>query len=462
MAQRTGLSDPNRHLTQRNGFYTYKRRVPAKVSLLDARFPIIRIALGTRDLGEARVKRDAHERADDELWASLCEGSEQAAAFSRYKAIVARADAIGFRYRHLSTILLEETGTDILSRLRALQNAKPASVEETAILGGVATPGVPLARALKIFVEEIVADEHATKSKGQYKRWLNKQEYAVRNFEEVCGPRCIEEITREDAKKYYTWWKEKIVPDRASGRKATHTASSGNRNFGILRVLYRRYFEFVNGGSNTGMVTPFDKLSFSDKRKKGSNKRQAFTTEWIVERILALGALAGLNEEARAILLGTVETGCRISELANLRPDQIRLSGPVPYLAIEPSEDPDDPIEIKTRSSIRDIPLVGVSLAAMKKFPNGFPRYKDNASSLSAALNKYLLENGLRPTKEHVAYSLRHSFEDRMIRAKIDVEVRKILMGHSIDRPEYGDGGGLKLKRDELARMALSFDPAIV
>lgn len=434
---------------------------------MDSRSPTIRIALGTRDLGEARIKRDAHERADDELWASLCEGSDQAAAFSRYKAIVARADAIGFRYRHLSAILVEETGADILSRLRALQTVKPASHDETAILGGLASPGVPLKQALSVYVEEIAADELKGKSKAQYKRWLQKQERAVATFEDVCGPRCIEEITREDARAYYKWWKEKIVPKRPdeknpTGTKATHTASSGNRNIGILRTLYRRYFEYLNGVDEDDATTPFDKFSFADKRQKGKKKRPPFSTEWIVSRILAVGALAGMNEEARGIVLVIAETGCRVSEVANLRPDQIRLSDPIPHLMIEPCEDADDPVEIKTESSIREIPLVGVALEVMKKFPNGFPRYKDKGSNLSATQNKYFRENGLFPSKRHVIYSLRHSFEDRMIRAKVDVEVRMVLMGHSIERPEYGDGGGLSLKRDELARMALPFDPAIV
>ena len=42
---------------------------------------------------------------------------------------------------------------------------------------------------------------------------------------------------------------------------------------------------------------------------------------------------------------------------------------------------------------------------------HGFPRYRDKSSNLSATLNKFLLENGLRPTEDHTVYSLRHSFK---------------------------------------------------
>jgi hypothetical protein len=75
--------------------------------------------------------------------------------------------------------------------------------------------------------------------------------------------------------------------------------------------------------------------------------------------------------------------------------------------AANPPAAPDD--------SLREIPFVGAALAALKAKPEGFPRYRDNSSTFSATANKFLLENGLRPTEEHTVYSLRHSFKDRLI-----------------------------------------------
>jgi hypothetical protein len=66
---------------------------------------------------------------------------------------------------------------------------------------------------------------------------------------------------------------------------------------------------------------------------------------------------------------------------------------------------------LKTEDCQREIPLVGAALAAMKQRPKGFPRYRDKASSLSATLNKYLLRDSLRHTKDHTVYSLGHSFK---------------------------------------------------
>ncbi|MGR6752119.1 hypothetical protein ACU6QF_00130, partial [Aeromonas veronii] len=77
---------------------------------------------------------------------------------------------------------------------------------------------------------------------------------------------------------------------------------------------------------------PFDGLSFSEKKKR---KRPPFPLAWIIEKVLAVGALSGLNDEARAILFVIIESGARLGEVANLGPDTIMLSSNVPHIKIE-------------------------------------------------------------------------------------------------------------------------------
>ncbi|WP_271619240.1 hypothetical protein [Bradyrhizobium sp. CCBAU 51745] len=90
----------------------------------------------------------------------------------------------------------------------------------------------------------------------------------------------------------------------------------------------------------------------------------------------------------------------------------------------------------------------------MKKRPQGFPPYRDKASTLSATLNKYLFENGLRPTKDHTVYSLRHSFKDRLIAVEAPDSLIDSLMGHKTYKPKYGKGPSLELKLKYLQRIA--------
>ena len=111
--------------------------------------------------------------------------------------------------------------------------------------------------------------------------------------------------------------------------------------------------------------------------------------------------------------------------------------------------------------SLREIPLVGAALAALKAKPEGFPRYRDNSSTFSATTNKFLLENGLRPTEDHTVYSLRHSFKDRLIAAEAQDSLIDSLMGHDTHKPKYGKGPSLELKLKYLQRIAFKPPPSL-
>jgi len=202
----------------------------------------------------------------------------------------------------------------------------------------------------------------------------------------------------------------------------------------------------VNKMKRLGLDLPLSDLSIREGEKK---TRPAFSTAWIKETLLAPGALDGLNAEARAILLGMVNTGYRPSEGAALTAAQIRLDAEVPHISIEPIGR-----QLKSQYARRKIPLLGVSLDAIKAYPNGFPRYRDSAA-LSATINKFLRENNLLETPAHSMYSLRHSFEDRMLAAGVDDRIRRDLFGHSLNRERYGHGASLEQARDLLAPIAL-------
>jgi integrase len=96
-----------------------------------------------------------------------------------------------------------------------------------------------------------------------------------------------------------------------------------------------------------------------------------------------------------------------------------------------------------------------VSLDAFRLCPDGFERYRGSSASLSATVNKYLATNGLLETDQHVMYSLRHSFEDRMIAAEVDERHRADLFGHKHGRPRYGEGATLEHKQRIIQSFAL-------
>lgn len=445
--------DPDRHLSQRAGHFYYKRRVPAAVAHEDERAPHVRVSLKTDDLALARAKRDLLEAADDALWSSLTLGVNADPARVRYQAAMRQVEALGFTYRSAHVLAHSASIDDIAERLELIVDRKLPTDTARALAGMVDAPLVTISQAFEIYVDEIVPDELMNKSANQKASWKKVKLRAVNNFIRIISDKAMSDINRDDAQRIYRHWLARIAPKNG---KPTHSASSGNRDLGNLRVLYDAYFKHIGEDDRKN---PFAGLSFYARKKR---TRPPFPREWLTDTIMKPGAMASMNDEARAIALALIETGARPSEIANLAPSAIRVDHDVPHLAIEPRDDPDDPREIKTSSSERLVPLVGVALAVFQKHPDGFPRYRNRENDLSAALNKYFKENSLFPTAQHKIYSIRHSFEDRMKEGNLDEELRRILMGHSIDRPRYGAGGSLEWRRDELKRIELPFDASIV
>lgn len=446
-------NNPDRHLAERAGNYHYKRRVPTQIAHLDQRSPVVRMSLKTDDLALARRKRDLLEAADDELWASMIVDGANDPARRRYEAAVRRVEALGFMFHSAQDLENVANFDDLRRRLLEIEASPQREVAGPDLLGAVDVPKTTVSQAFEIYCDEIVADELISKSERQKKQWKKVKARAIANFKTLIADKAMVDITVDDAKKVYLHWLARIAPKSGS---ATATASSGNRDLGNLRVLYSAYFKHMGDARRPN---PFDGFGYSTKKKRS---RPPIPTEWIRDKVMAVGALATLNEEARGILLIMIETGARPSEIANLEPSAIRLSHKVPHLSIEPREDPDDPREIKTESSRRMVPLVGVALEAAQRHKNGFPKYRNRENELSATLNKYLRTHSLLPTKGHKVYSFRHSFEDRMKEAGLDPELRRLLMGHTVDRPKYGEGGSLEWRQRELKKVALTFDPAIV
>ena len=185
------------------------------------------------------------------------------------------------------------------------------------------------------------------------------------------------------------------------------------------------------------LQNPFSGLAFSETEKR----RHAFSNDWIEQRILEAGALSALNDEARDILLLMVNTGARPSELVNLVEKRICLDHPIPHIQIRADER-----QLKTKYSVRDLPLVGCSLDAMKNHPEGFPRYRFKSALWSNTVAKFMRQNGLLESDNHSPYSLRHSLSDRLQNAGCEDRTRKEIMGHRPEGIIYGSGSSLETK----------------
>lgn len=447
------------YLMQRGEVWWYNRRVPKRYRAFDKR-DRIRMSLDTYAREEACMLRDKLVEADNRYWAALAlaakgNGEGKDAAHANYQAAVERAQMAGFVYRPVLEIAAEEPIAGTLERLlSARDEAKRDDIPEPetaeVLLGGVSRPKVRVSEALEIYFNEIALDEQMYKSPQQKASWRKVKTLAVTYFIEQCGDLVMEEITREHALAYKAWWAEQVAPSDPSQEPLT--GYTANRRIGGIRSLYRDYFEHIG---EEDRQNPFRKISFKARQK---TEIPAFESHWVQQKILQPGIFSGLRAELQLIIFILIETGCRPSEIINLRPEDIRLSAAVPHITIRSRSHGEAKREVKTASSEREVPLVGVALEAAKRAGAAFPHYQDRNELFSANVMQGFRRRDLFPTPAHRIYSFRHAFEKRMQEANIDYGLRCLLMGHKTDRPSYGDGGSLAYRRDELMKIVHPYD----
>jgi integrase len=425
-------------LTRRNGTWHFVRRVPIEFAELDKRGVIkhstrVRIATDRAGRRAARVADRFNEQLEM-FWKGLSDGKPRE-LLNSYEAARSRSRALGFDYVE-NEQLVQQPAEARLERLEALVTkglAKDAGAR-AALLGTAKRPTLMLS---KLFVEyeDITRGEVKDLSPDQLRIWRNGRVRAVERFVEVAGDKPVTEITFDDGMDYCEWWRDRVN----EGEVEVKTA---NKDIGQLSRMLKE----ISIRRRLNLPDIFKGLRLKGEREQ---PRVPYETEFIQKRLLAKGALDGLNKDARLVLYIVADTGLRPSEVVNLQENAIVLKTPIPYVSILP-----DGRRLKTADSRRDIPIVGAALAAMRKRPQGFPRYRDKSSNLSATLNKYLWENGLRPTKDHTVYSLRHSFKDRLIAVEAPDSLIDSLMGHKTYKPKYGKGPSLELKLKYLQQIA--------
>lgn len=409
-----------------------RRKVPKRYEEIESRKFILQ-SLHTQDRGAAEAKHDGVWKSLIEMWEARLRGDNRDAQ-KYYDAAVNMANVKGMSYRLMLDV--EKLNTpELLHRIEAISDhgGKPLKIEADAFLGNVPKPKIKITAALEIFWD-LTRDKTIGMDANQIRKWKNPRKKVIGNFIHVNGNISISDITRDHMLDFRQWLLERIT----DGGIIAGTANKDLIHLGqILKT--------VNSLKRLELDLPLGELSFNEGEK---NTRPPFSDKWIVDKIMAHGALDGLNTEAKILILGMINTGYRPSEGAMLSSRTIRLDADIPHISIEPGDR-----KLKTLHSRRTIPLTGVSLNAFQSLPSGFEHYKNAVPSNT--INKFLTENGLRETPAHSMYSFRHSFEDRMLSNGVDERIRRDLFGHKLNRERYGSGASLKQSFEILKGFAL-------
>ena len=152
-----------------------------------------------------------------------------------------------------------------------------------------------------------------------------------------------------------------------------------------------------------------------------------------------------LDDDIRWLVAIIFDTGMRLSEAAGLMTQDIYLDAEVPYISLKPHPHR----RLKTASSERNIPLVGMSLWAAKRLKQHavglycFPRYSSsvrcNSNSASATLNKWIKTIA---SSNDVIHGMRHSFRDRLRAVEAPTDMIDQLGGWTLKSVGQGYGDG--------------------
>ncbi|MBB5353696.1 integrase [Haloferula luteola] len=415
--------------------YYYLRRVPKQLAEFDRRSHV-RIALGTADEREAMRKAAVYDDFIERYWGELVRRGSQDHDSQLFQQARELARAYGFAYKNLAEVV-DSPLEELLARVEAVAGAPPSA--RGALLGTVPKSSVKLSQVIDRFWP-LCEDRFTGKNERQITKYKNPRNAALNNFIAAVGNVDLVAVNRVHVLTFRKWLMERI----GSGKIQGHTA---NRQLRHVKDMLHTV------GLEAQVDTDF-RMIFADTRfQSEKDSRPPFEADFVQHTILAAGALDGLNETARLLVHLMIETGARESELIGLDEEEdILLQGEIPYLWIRKNKHRG----LKTHTSERKIPLVGVALTAAKTVvaTGGFTRYRENPDAASATINKYFRENGLRPTPRHTLYSLRHTFKDRLRDAEAPEEIIDELMGHKKPGPRYGRGRKLDQKRDWLERIA--------
>jgi integrase len=421
-----------KYIIQKNGRYYYNRRIPDLLKAYDKRV-FIKISLKTDSKELARRRALIINSRIEQYWDELVTtGRTHEEGY--FKKAVRIAQEKGFSYATPIQIASENIEV-IKQRVKAADESLPKVVE--AVLGGIPTPNIYLNSLLEKFwtySKERIIDKSATK----IKKWENPRKKAVNNFIALVGNKELTQITRDNIIEFRDWWINRIKNEQKN-------YASANKDLIHLKNILETVSDNLKLGIDIRHL--FKKITI---RNGVEEIRLPFSSEQILS-ILESDNLKDLNEDARWFLFAASETGARPAELLGLLPEDIQLNTEVPHIKIIDRKDN----RLKTPHSQRDIPLVGYALDAFSACPRGFERYLNKADNLSTFLNKFLREKKLFPSEQHSLYSLRHSFQDRILSVNTPDRIQAELMGHKFKRPRYGEGGTLKHKKNWLDKVCL-------
>ncbi|MEM6960160.1 MAG: tyrosine-type recombinase/integrase [Myxococcota bacterium] len=311
-------------------------------------------------------------------------------------------------------------------------------------------PPITLLDAKEMYRNERMSGAHGRNQK-------NRLERVCRRIEASLGP--LKKLALVDLKREHA---RKLRDDMLAAKKrdgSNLSPASVRRELDMIRAMVS--IAITEHDLQGKAHNPFDGLEVA-------KANAAPDTEWDKRDPLPKDVLLAMRKRMKGKLrepaLGLIwclleGTGCRGAEVVGLRVEDVQVTAPYPHIRVQWHEDR----RVKTKVSIRSVPLVGDALEAAKealKLAEGermlFPRYahEGGPDAVSQALMKHLRK--VTTNKRHVVYSLRHNMKDLLVSAGVPERDEHRILGHSLggvgNRVYGGDDAKLKAAAEAMTR----------
>lgn len=435
---------------QRKGkTYYFRRRIPDDVaSHYPNRKGVIFFSLKTQDANVAARKADEEARRQDALWNGLRSGDIEHGP-EVDQAAVALLEAFGVNPG--GAVIYKRAGlepTEFYNYLTKQGNMVTGSDEhEAASRGEIEKALGPDDDRATLRPHERMALDLFRGNRGRVMRFseavrffqdecgetgraYTSRQAATRRLIEILGDLPVSSFTRENARTF----RDHLIEQ---GLK-THSVRR-NLNY-ISPVINHALREMDLEGKN-----PFERLAIPNKGKDEKHREPLSVPE--IDKIQR--ASFRMDDEIRHLVAMVSDTGCRLSEVAGLHMDDIRLNSEVPHIIVRPNRFRG----LKEAVSERHISLVGMALWGAKRRVMArsggaaFPKYvsedaaKSKLTNASNTVAKWIRSQGIDKT----AHSFRHSMRDRLREVGAPEEVHDQIGGWASKSVGRSYGGGYSL-----------------
>lgn len=280
----------------------------------------------------------------------------------------------------------------------------------------------------------LICDEYLRLKKwSESKKHINVYKPAFKELIEFLGDRAPNEYSRKDVHDLMNYMLE-----------LGHRTATVRKRLGSIRAAFNKIATMYELKEES--AHPFTKFEIPDLRLDAQEKSD-FTPEQLETLRLKV---AKSSDEISGLIALMMETGMRVSEACSLRMDDLQaLNGNYPFLVLHrhPTR------RLKTKSSQRFIPLVGVALAYIRTSSDYwiFPSYVDTETgrvkndNASAAVRKRL-KNWLGD-ESPTAHSFRHTIATRLRDVECPVGVMEEMLGWAKTESDgYGNAADIRNK----------------